>query len=600
MYALKKLPHYVILFFLLSIACGKVPHRLETKQSKISHPKAKASLPNSYIVTFRSEKVYENQRNEKGIKHLMDAQCQTIWSNTAVKHIKGIANLNVEEKIKLQNQEKMRFILPNQKKPDHHNTSIFIAQVDFYNEENARTILSEWIRQDKILYYEPNHINFIFNETKPTTQPTNSSLQLKYNESKLLWWQKNIRLTEAIKHINIYLKETHLVNPGTKKFNSPLIAILDSGVDYLHPALKNQIWKNPRPHETFCGFDLYGCNTTKVRYNEDLGIPSVHPLMTTSANERCPITMFGSPSPECLHGTHVAGIIAGDPDKRVPGVCPLCKIIILKIVENDHGVGKVTDSSILKALQYIYLINTTGLGDVRLINSSFGKFEHSKTISYFLTNLQKPPLDILMIAAAGNENTSKPIFPAALNTTLAVTALDKYGQKAPYANYGHWVDIAAPGGSFGSPQENYSILSSFPGESVGLSQGTSVATPIVTGAAGLLLSIKPSLNSKKIRNILIKSADQALYKTENTKNEQHSNSDRKTTFSSIDNGSLNIESAVQLALSQDRIIETPNKKRITPHCSSFIKLKIPNQPILNTLVFFLFFLMPITLISFIK
>ena len=80
------------------------------------------------------------------------------------------------------------------------------------------------------------------------------------------------------------------------------------------------------------------------------------------------------------HGTHIAGIIAGDPEKGVPGICPLCKLIILKIVEDNDGIGKVTDSSILKALQYIYLINTKGLGQVRLINSSFGKFEHSKTL----------------------------------------------------------------------------------------------------------------------------------------------------------------------------------------------------------------------------
>ena len=73
----------------------------------------------------------------------MDEQCQKIWSNTALKKINGIAYLTVEEKMQPQHKKEMHFILPNQNKPQQHNTPAFIARVDFYNKENLFPALSK-------------------------------------------------------------------------------------------------------------------------------------------------------------------------------------------------------------------------------------------------------------------------------------------------------------------------------------------------------------------------------------------------------------------------------------------------------------------------
>jgi hypothetical protein len=271
--------------------------------------------------------------------------------------------------------------------------------------------------------------------------------------------------------------------------------------------------------------------------------------------------------------------------------------MILKIVEDLEGSGKVSDSSILKALQYIYLIKKKGLGNIRIINSSFGKFEHSKTISLFLKKLQSPPHDILVVAAAGNENTTKPIFPAALNTTISVTALDAEGKKAPYANYGYWVDIAAPGGS------RKGILSAFPGQKTGLSQGTSVATPIVTGILGLLLAINPQLTSKELRNILLNTADKNLYSKNYARgfNHQHFQLHGSNDLLLLGQGVVDVEAAVYHTLyNTEAKYQNPKKKRITPNCGSVIVPRVSQLQVVTTLILFMFLLMPVALISLIR
>ena len=172
------------------------------------------------------------------------------------------------------------------------------------------------------------------------------------------------------------------------------------------------------------------------------------------------------------------------------GVCPSCEIMILKVVSDDNGKPVIYDSSILRALKYIALINKLK-NPVRLINASFGKFQHSKAISLFLSYLRSEQ-EVLTIAAAGNENTDKPLYPAALDHVVSVAAINFHGLRAAYSNYGPWVNIFAPGGgrttnNLASTQEN--VLSTAPGDQLVYSQGTSVATPVVTGVAGLLLSL---------------------------------------------------------------------------------------------------------------
>ena len=183
------------------------------------------------------------------------------------------------------------------------------------------------------------------------------------------------------------------------------------------------------------------------------------------------------------HGTHVAGIVGF--------VAPAAKIMPLRALDTE-GFG---DSfTIAEAIYYA----TDNGADV--INLSLG----SPSRSRLLESVAGTAIEhgALVAAAAGNSNTARPHYPAAGTRVaapsgglVAVTSVDKYGWKSDYANYGRWVDIAAPGESIRSavPISKYAYWS-----------GTSMATPFVSGEAALILdkvdgSLDPAAVAERIR-----------------------------------------------------------------------------------------------------
>ncbi|MFH0775601.1 MAG: S8 family serine peptidase [bacterium] len=170
------------------------------------------------------------------------------------------------------------------------------------------------------------------------------------------------------------------------------------------------------------------------------------------------------------HGTHVAGIAAASTNNGTgtAGVAWGCKILAVKVL-NSNGYGE--DAWCVQAIKY-----ATDYG-ARVINMSWGSDEPS--------NILKDALDyaynkgVLLIAAAGNDGTSEKIYPGGYENVLSVAATNSNDKKAWFSNYGSWVDIAAPG------QDIYSTI---PNNKYASFSGTSMATPFVSGLAGLLFS----------------------------------------------------------------------------------------------------------------
>ncbi|MHA2611681.1 MAG: S8 family serine peptidase [bacterium JZ-2024 1] len=195
------------------------------------------------------------------------------------------------------------------------------------------------------------------------------------------------------------------------------------------------------------------------------------------------------------HGTGVSGVIAAATDNQVgiAGVGWNCLILPIRVFPPD---GATTSLVIAQATVF-----AAKIPQVKVINLSLAGSEESRALHeaiQFAFYQGK-----LVVAAAGNDNSSAPTFPASFPEVLGVAATTEADTKAQYSNYGNWVKIAAPGtGIYSTSMEKitgrhiYSFWS-----------GTSFATPIVSGVAALLFSLRPDWSASQVMAHLIAQAD---------------------------------------------------------------------------------------------
>ncbi|MDP2672114.1 MAG: S8 family serine peptidase [Candidatus Daviesbacteria bacterium] len=189
------------------------------------------------------------------------------------------------------------------------------------------------------------------------------------------------------------------------------------------------------------------------------------------------------------HGTKVAGVTAANTNNAVgiAGVCPLCQILSIKVL-NSTGFG--SDSGVASGI-----IKASDAG-VKVINLSLG--------SYSLSTAMQSAVDyawnkgVVIVGAAGNDNSTTKFYPAAFPNVIAVGATTSSDVKSVISNYGDWVDVWAPG---------QGILSPKMGGSYTLASGTSLAAPHVAGLAGLILSAKSGLTNQQVVDLIISNAD---------------------------------------------------------------------------------------------
>lgn len=266
-------------------------------------------------------------------------------------------------------------------------------------------------------------------------------------------------------------------NSGTSSGNI-VVAVTDTGVDYNHPDLRANMWRNP--------FDPpNGKDDDKNGYIDD-----VYGINTVSDS--------ADPHDDQGHGTHVAGIIGakGDNKAGVAGITWTTKIMAVKFLDKD---GAGTLGSALKAFAYIEKMVNNGI-NVRLINASWGGPETAEELYNAVARITKK--GVILAAAAGNEssnNDTTPSYPSSydLPNIVSIGSISAFKNLSSFSNFGKSVDIVAPGDF---------ILSTWPnGQYMPLS-GTSMATPHVTGALALLYGRQPSLTPAQAINKLYSSA----------------------------------------------------------------------------------------------
>jgi subtilisin family serine protease len=191
------------------------------------------------------------------------------------------------------------------------------------------------------------------------------------------------------------------------------------------------------------------------------------------------------------HGTMVAGIIAAIANNSlgIAGVAPEVKIMPLKVLTSKGGNWIDLNLAIRYAANNGADIITMSLGGKSSL--LFDTFTQA-AINYAY---QK---GCVIVAAAGNDNNSEPFYPAAYDNVIAVSAINQSDQKAPFSNFGSYIDLCAPG---------VDILSTFINETYAYGSGTSFAAPFVAGVAALLLSKHPYLTPQEVAETLYNQAE---------------------------------------------------------------------------------------------
>jgi len=256
-----------------------------------------------------------------------------------------------------------------------------------------------------------------------------------------------------------------------------VVAVLDTGVDYTHEDLVENMWVRPATMEPY--------------HDSELG--TIDDLNGYNA-----IDNASDPMDDNGHGTHCAGIIGAEGENNIgiAGVNWKVQIMPLKFM-NAGGFGTTKDA--IEAINYVINRKKAGV-NVRIISASWGSTQKSRALGDVIRKAYEN--DILFVAAAGNSSTDNdrtPHYPSSYPNVISVAALDRHDQLASFSNFGaKSVMIGAPG---------VDILSTWLGNEYEEKSGTSMATPVVSGVAALLVAQNPNISVEDLSKRLMASTD---------------------------------------------------------------------------------------------
>jgi len=249
------------------------------------------------------------------------------------------------------------------------------------------------------------------------------------------------------------------------------VAIVDDAIERTHPDLAASLWINTGDNNT------NGLDDDGNGYIDDINGFDVGSI---DNNPNPPSTAYD-------HGTHVAGIVGARSNNSI-GVASIGFSVKLMCVKST-----ISSTSITNGYDGIVY---AAVNKADVINMSWGGTGSSVTAQNIIDYAYSQ--GCILVAAAGNSDVNTPFYPAAYNNVISVAATTSSDTKASFSNYGTWVDISAPGNN---------IYSTFVTASYGNKSGTSMASPMVAGLCGLMLSLNPSLTQTDITNCLLSTAD---------------------------------------------------------------------------------------------
>ena len=330
--------------------------------------------------------------------------------------------------------------------------------------QSVAQALQTFNRTAGILYAEPDYA------VKAIATPNDP----RFGE---LWGMNNTGQTGGTPDADIDAPAAWDLNTGSRQV---VVAVIDTGVDYTHPDLTNNIWTNPG--------EIPG---NGIDDDGNGFVDDVHGYDFVNGD--------GDPMDDHYHGTHVSGTIGAEGNNGigVAGVCWKVRIMALKFLDAGGG-GNTADA--ISAIEYATLMGA------RVMNNSWGGGGYEQSLKDAID--AAGAANIVFVAAVGNDfgndNDVIPFYPSGYDSTniLSVMATDQDDLMSDFSNFGlTTVDLAGPGTD---------VLSCEPGGGYQLLSGTSMATPHVSGACALLLSANPLLNVASLKQALISTVDSNL------------------------------------------------------------------------------------------
>lgn len=399
-----------------SIACGSASAFSTNKESNV-----KNNVSKSFVYPKQSDK--KDKDYVEGEAVVMMKGSDLVSTGASLNKI-----MDVSSSIKVENVSDFK----------ERKSSVSVVTVSS-KKLSTKKIIDELKDEEDVLIAEPNYIY----RASSITNDTYSNFQ---------WSLENKGINNG--KVGEDIKPTEMWNKKSTEKDTPVVAIIDSGVDYTHPDLKDKMWVNPYQNK----------------------LKGVHGFDFTGTIDD------GEPMDDAGHGTHCAGIIGAtrNNNEGVSGVADNVKIMALKFL-NSSGMGNTEDA--VSAYNYIY--NAMKLGvNVVAVNNSWGGNEYSEILLNIINKVGKA--GAVSVCATGNEGTDfdaeeeytgekdgddgddddgemifkKDIFddddeeespytyPACYDSKyiISVAATGEDGTVADYSNYGkNSVDIAAPG-----------------------------------------------------------------------------------------------------------------------------------------------------------
>jgi len=337
-------------------------------------------------------------------------------------------------------------------------------------------LLKKLSADSAIAVAEPNYIIRLDQSVRTQPQPAAEPTDPRFGD---LWGLHNTGQAGGRVDADIDAPEAWDITTGSRDV---IVGVIDTGTDYNHPDLRDNIWVNPGEVPSN-GIDDDGNGV----------IDDVHGYSAINDN--------GDPMDQEGHGTHVAGTIGavGNNNLGVSGVNWQVSMIPCQFLDAN---GSGSTAGAIACINYYTNLKVNHGVDVRVTSNSWGGGGFSQALKDAIAAGNNA--GILFIAAAGNDaedSDVSPHYPSSydLPGIVSVASTDRNDNMSGFSTYGLVsVDLGAPGSA---------ILSTIPNGDYGSLSGTSMATPHVAGAAALVWSANPALGIDEMKQILLDSGD---------------------------------------------------------------------------------------------